>query len=75
MTIKELYDACAEMIAKGAGDKEIIFYTEEGEPQLIDNGFESPDDFMFSAEIYSYASRYCFEGTKSEIREKIHVLS
>lgn len=74
MTIKELYDACAEMIAKGAGDKEIIFYTEEGECQLIDNGFESPDDFMFGEEIYSYAKSY-FEGTESEIKEKVYVLS
>ena len=74
MTIKELYDACAEMIAKGAGDKEIIFYTEEGEFQLIENGFESPDDFMFGEEIYSYAKSY-FEGTESEIKEKVYVLS
>ena len=34
MTIKELYDACAEMIAKGAGDKEIIFIQKKGNVSL-----------------------------------------
>ena len=54
--------------------KKFSFLQKKGEFQLIDNGFESPDDFMFGEEIYSYAKSY-FEGTKSEIKEKVYVLS
>ena len=72
MTVKELYDACAEMIAKGDGEKEVVLCVSETEFQDIVDGFSLPENN--NREVYPYCMDWGYE-SKEEIDKNVCVLS
>lgn len=72
MTVKELYNACAELIAKGDGEKEVVLCASETEFQAIVDGFTLPENN--NSEVYSYCMAWGYE-SENEIDENVYVLS